>query len=153
MKLSSQVCTYQQAKRLKELGVAQGFSQHIHWSWAEYDAESRSIVTARTADRNAQIYIDAYSVAELGIMLPRNFGSFYCGQEIWRIANTFNYAQKNAKEPDIVGTHFWGTLATYVNISGRTEAEVRANLLLVLLEKNIFTVDDVNTNINLSNAK
>lgn len=90
MNIVDQVCTLEQGKKLKELGVV----QHSHFAWA-YNSFGNgetyvdSLESIYTSDRSAfdspEIICSAYTVAELGLMLPayshswrRNTGMFFC---------------------------------------------------------------------------
>lgn len=65
MKLEDQVCSLELANRLKELGI----KQHSICYWWQYDKDSWHLTIAvyPTSPKN---YISAFTVAELGEMLP-----------------------------------------------------------------------------------
>jgi len=68
MKLEDQVCTLQQAQKLKELGVE---CDSIFW-WNQETERNQPIVTRDYTHIAASStkYWRAYTVAELGVMLP-----------------------------------------------------------------------------------
>jgi hypothetical protein len=164
MELSQQVITIEQAKRLKELGVVQKsslFSWFGDESVINEDAKTMThpkwvfikqteSVNLQDDDNRNDLGINepiaaAFTVAELGVMLPRNFASFYCGYDIWRIANTFDYAGGN--DTDNIGDYYKGNSKTYINFNSTAEAVVRGNMLIYLLENNRITSEGVNSSL------
>lgn len=143
MKLSDQVCTLEQAKRLKELGVL----QNSEWHWIYPVKESvisslidiyhKSFVVEILSDTNenrwnAQFphsHAAAYSVAEMGVMLHWGNDTMYHTNQGW---GTF----------DMDETH----IGPYP-----TEAEARGALLIHLLETNAITADEVNKRLENGN--
>ena len=75
MKLEYQVCTLEQAKRLKELGV----EAESLWIWLKNDADDLPFELMLWDDEiSAEFYTyyNAYSCAELGVMLPEKIKEF-----------------------------------------------------------------------------
>ena len=139
MKLQDQVCTLPQAKRLKELGVQQDslfdwvclMPDPLGEKWF-YEIQYKT----QEPETLQELIASAFTVAELGGMLPRNFASFNCGYDIWRVANTFTYASGHGE--DKIGKLFTGELKTYSWFHGENEAQSRAAMLIHLLENKII---------------
>lgn len=149
MKLTLQVCTYDQAEKLKELGVNQDLEPYEAYWVTLSSGERRCFMLGHQEDPPPAMYnpIRAFNVAELGIMLPRNYASFYCGYDLWRIANLFSYAETNQFRGDMPAYH--GKSLTYINISSQVgEAAVRASLLIELIELKRYSAEEVNRNLN-----
>lgn len=143
MKLESQVCTLEQAKKLKELGLFQfgNFHYVIRNDKAEfhfgYDVETK------------EDGYHAFSVAELGKILPE-----------WLTMNEKEYRLNQWKNPpdsnSVVNPSTVTYYATcYQNIYNEmdrkpneifktTEAETRAALLIYLLENKLVDVEACN---------
>jgi hypothetical protein len=139
MDLRKQVINVEQAKELKELGVY----QESIWSWFCDEERDDTPVLNLSEPLNVVGGVgyythqySAFTVAELGELLPRNFPSFYCGNDLWRIGNAFHYATSHDKYKDI--PTYKGTIQTFTEIVGITEASVRANLLIFLIKEKIY---------------
>lgn len=141
MKLQDQVCSIEQAKTLKELGVEQ---DSIFYYDARYDEPSlfmpsywsyrkRGILVEEkeaTADlRQKGLLIAAFTVAELGVMLPPGYETMYCTNDGWR---GFDLDGKDMCDS-----------ATY-----DTEAHARAEMLIHLLLTKAITAAEVNGRLN-----
>lgn len=135
MKLINQVCTLEQAKRLKELGVVQvsqyiwreGQLEHIDSvnSWADQETVKGMLshydsIWERSWRDDWQIY-SAFTVAELGAVLP-------------------GFAHIPLKSD--MNDYWYLFLDKYEQF--KTEAEARAALLIYRLEKGAITVAEVN---------
>ena len=121
MPLEQQVCSLELAKELEELGVAR--KSYFFWSG---DEESGFIV--RGYD-NLLIYsnaisIPAYTVAELGEMLPTRWLPVKDGEEKY---SPWMYVTQKGRQ-------------RWVN----TEANARAAMLVYLLENGLLKVEDIN---------
>ncbi len=112
MKLKDQVCSLELAKKLKELGVPQtGLYFHV-----QQEGQNPTIVPKWRAKRILSWHkeiVSAYTVAELGEMLPK----------VTSMGNTFEY---------------W-----FCNYDGHVtqannEADARAKMLIYLLENNLI---------------
>lgn len=140
MLLINQCSTKEQSERLKELGVLQTISNFYwldgifvtRWGFEEV------ITRPRNFDSDVP-HAAAFSVAELGIMLPP--GDYSTFDE------NLDLARDNKDE-----TPFWWSnhptnnkkfKGEEINATGKTEAEARADLLIELLEKNIIKLSDV----------
>jgi hypothetical protein len=123
MTLESQVCSLESATKLKELGVQRESLFYHHASlnkisWRGDIPISRS----EFGDR----YIPAFTVAELGEMLPTD----YC------LSGKTEY-----EEPFRA---FWCGLENISWLWAETEAEARAQMLIHLLENHLVTAEDIN---------
>lgn len=121
MKLQDQVCTLEQAKRLKELRVSQTsyfyYAENvpgIHETWMHEGFEG--------------VFYSAFTVAELGQMLPSETFTERTGTELSQYANWQWINQGIGK-----------ALGPY-----NTESEARADHLIHLLETNAETAEEVN---------
>src|ERR1044071_3781768 len=83
MKIEDQVCTLEQAKRLKELGVVQ--ESEFYWmKWITVLEDGTEHEWKVVFNKAWGEYYSAYTVAESGVMLPdvtvsyRNLKGFYC---------------------------------------------------------------------------
>lgn len=119
MKLEDQVVSLDLAKRLKELGVKQ--KSHFIWANGGYKwfvSPDHEIIRINDPGY-AQPWPSAFTVAELGEMLPHNYST-------WRRTN-------NDRE-------WWvSDLATgrYGEHTATTEADSRAKMLIYLIEKGL----------------
>lgn len=149
MKLQNQVCTLKQAKQLKELGVNQT-------SIFRYEATRRyqkgkvfvdvGLCLAYAPDT---VYIatenySAFTVAELGVMLPKRATEY--GSYVTSRINDLWVDMKIEREPL---RNRWVIHPINGNLSDEdpdysTEAEARAAVLISLLENNLTTAEEVN---------
>lgn len=129
MKLEDQVCSLELAKKLKRLGVKQDslfwWINHKNSPFEDYHLISDEWAIHAGFERNEKYA--AYTVAELGEMLPERYLSgkalcddgapwnCWCFDEMWSIENYNEYR-------------------TY------TEVEARAKMLIHLLENNLIKV-------------
>lgn len=128
MKLESQVCTKQQADRLKELGVTQDslfsfFKAPSHAGICLTDMRVRHvwILSGSPYDEEDIEFAATFTVAELGVVLKDWGLPIY-----WKLWNEWCF--KVGDQPQGYGT----------------EAVARAALLIHLLEKGSITADEVN---------
>lgn len=159
MKLEQQVCTLEQAKRLKELGVKQDsifywietyinrtrkFKVLPKYNEDGFDlVENESLQGIISGTSKNECY-SAFTVAELGEMLPRDYdevGKYYTIADI-------GYGLDVAEESEIIGfsiveayrdtsidyPYFHPTKGVYT-----TEAAARAAMLIYLLENKLIT--------------
>lgn len=127
MKIELQVCTLEQAKRLKELGVKQE-SLFVHQSYSY----NKIKLTDWDNRNNLLGFYSAFTVAELGEMLPP-----------WQFAykqSTGHYAAYKFHENEFVCQ---GVIPT----TYETEAECKAAMLIHLLENSLITAEEVNRNL------
>ncbi len=125
MKIENQVCTLEQAKRLKELGISQAGYFFIN--------PKGETVEQWMIDVAPPVVCSAYTVGELGIMLPefnntvRIFSDYH---------NAFSFCGYNEKGRIIP----LECLEKYAS----TEAQKRAEMLIYLLETKVITAEEVN---------
>jgi hypothetical protein len=129
MKLDNQVVSLDLAKRLKELGVKQ--ESLCYWYFDEDDKEYEVLVAFahRTPDdwHNPEPIFSAFTVAELGEMLPLFVGSF-------------------AQFHIVFNRDHHGWIVNYCDPKGEieyeetadTEADARVKMLIYLLENKLI---------------
>lgn len=160
MKIESQVCTLEQAKRLKELGISQdsffswfGDEKHVNLDAATDKYPARVAVhvwvnrTEPYNNQDADHRVDisattpiaaAFTVAELGAMFPK---SFKYGEDEAYIS-TCRATTSDEWYTNILTVSQREFVASD---EGYTEAEARAAMLIYLLENNLITAHDCNT--------
>jgi hypothetical protein len=157
MKLQDQVITIEQAKRLKELGIT-GESAFSHFKAASHsgiclgDIGNLRHVWALTGngyDREGVEFIPAFTVAELGVMLPEWLN---IEEKPYRITQWYNEPEVAAEfggEYRISYRHFAkAPIPQEIPVDamrGNTEAQTRAAMLIYLLEKASITPEEANT--------
>ncbi len=122
--LQQQVCSLELARKLKELGVKQEslfyWQQHYQEMKGDVSASSFKITQTKTESEKGMRCFSAFTVAELGEMLPQ-YSSFTKVEDfLWE-----GYEQIN------------GNIEEY---SGTTEADARAKMLIYLLENKLITL-------------
>ena len=134
MKLEQQVCTLEQAKKLKELGV----EQKVLYQWKVNDVQTVVIDTPmamwieRYVPPVGNAFYAAFTVAELGVMLPSE-----------------TFTQRTGSEDSEYDNWEWVDDGNG-NANGlyETEAEARAAMLIYLLENHLTTPEEVNQRLN-----
>lgn len=121
MELSKQVLSLELAKEMKELG----FRQNAYWTWYENSGKGKLMHNPEGYRGFEEKSFDAYTVAELGEMIPRYYGrqSFCCalGDGVYSQALI------------LMG----GSSEAY-RFCGPTEADVRAKVLISLAKEGII---------------
>lgn len=128
MKLEQQVISLQLAKRLKELGVKQ---ESCFWYWEDAYGIVKSSRLENHQPRNPQGGWNSYAaftVAELGEMLPRKLSQKLDGSEDSGYFDT------------ILGEQCVITYIDYHTIAAPTEAEARGLMLAYLIENKFLSV-------------
>lgn len=135
MRIEKQVCSLKLAERLKELGVKQE-SLYVWLVTAKLDGSCRTETVFSkeraknlciTADRGSTSY-DAFSVAELGEMLPTDIGGFESIiQGRWQLQHVIEYRM----ECNVFGGIRFGDV---------NEANARAKVIIYLLENKLVTL-------------
>lgn len=126
MKLEDQVCSLEQAKKLAELGI--NVQSFFIWDDIPFD-QSNAVLRVRvdsTHDYTGNPF--AYTVAELGIMLPSETLTIRRGSEDSEYAN-WEWENEGQQKG-------WGCFDT--------EAQARADHLIMLLENKLVTPESVN---------
>lgn len=151
MKIENQVCSLEQARRLKEMGIdAQGHFCYAHpvkevhkgfdGETTEYMEEYKDepeLMELSTALWNGLPYCHAYTVAELGVMLDDFVNhSRRNGNGIWEAK--FKPVIPHAA-PHRIQDAMVATFTTH-----KTEAEARASLLIHLLETSWLDAEKCN---------
>lgn len=148
MKLENQVCSLEQGKRLKELGV----EDNCYLGWIIPPSNGVRVPIhgkdgeARLIERNTIMYsgngkdkYPAFTVAELGVMLLD-----YCGSHINGLYGYTPHPNNKFKWVADINDN-WDKKPQPPSIAkGNTEAEARADLLIYLLENNLIEVTQVN---------
>jgi|HubBroStandDraft_2_1064218.scaffolds.fasta_scaffold16400_5 hypothetical protein len=137
MNLEDQVCSLEYAKKLKELGVKQ--ESYFYYYPNSFNKEGYYIVCDDT--RNIEIndkFISAFTVAELGEMLPDEFKWKYSKYQylmIYRKKYDGKYIIRLIHSHDCgMGTR--DDLIT--EFSGKKEADVLAIFLIYLIENQMY---------------
>lgn len=147
MKLQDQVCTIEQALKFEELGIKN------HWhegtlKWTRHEKRIGSVVYPVDWHVVPSTYLDGFghngspwalNCAELGIMMPEYFISYYnehAGSWMWQ-----------AVEPNIHTIDDEGVGMEVTHYDGEyyeTEAEARAAAVLYAIDKGLVTVKEIN---------
>lgn len=134
MKIENQVCTLEQATRLKELGIVQESLFH-HGLWYNGDSHDNVIRVGRAAE-NKRFQYAAFTVAELGAMLPlevRTGRGIMNGEDYCLVSVESPLCYKMDKCQPMFSWNYF-----------KTEAIGRAALLIYLLENKLITPEEVN---------
>lgn len=145
MRLTDQVCSLEQARRLHELGINQESQFYFvqentptnpNMILYGYPQESIPIILVygkRSHLSTANVYLEysAFNVSELGVMLPY----WYCSLQMGKGGFACCYIPT-------LGVDF-------TNQKGHvTEAQARAEVLIALIERDIYSSNCVNEEIN-----
>ena len=153
MELEKQVCSLELAQKLKELGVVQ--ESYFQWYLInDADGEYPTVLKRSTKRNRATCadYCPAYTVAELGEMLPKQMDNHYKVKQMYPFQKGsqvhltcyfnersnecgVNYnGRMNLPNDELDQEQYWyGELAN-------TEADARAKMLIYLLENKLITV-------------
>lgn len=119
MKLEQQVVSLELAQKLKELGVKQESLFWWHTDKAFIGDDHMYVVSyGKTTNPFAIDMYSAFTVAELGEMLPKQYRSWKSGDDKEWICDTWASTVQRAE----------------------TEADARAKMLVYLLENNLITL-------------
>lgn len=125
MKLEDQVCTPEQGRRLKELGIAQ--KSLFYWTGHKWGTMPRG-----SCDFEYGQQVSQFTAAELGIMLPDHYG-------------TIADRETRTKERIYPGVRLAGKVIYMLRADHhKMEARSRADLLIRLLNEGGETVENVN---------
>jgi hypothetical protein len=153
MKLQDQVCSLEQAKKLKELGILQtsshfqwvGDENHIPegetspWVWVDTTAAVNSLQQDHRDNIELKFIASAFTVAEIGMMLPDNYGTWLTSSSKSgdRVFSTFQWTPI-MDHPKVTAN------VTTATPAFKSEAFARAELLIWLLEKQALTISKIN---------
>lgn len=128
MKIEKQVVSFEVAVKLKKEGVTQAIEGYYHWVMPD---DTRQIVAYANPLRAKKLYA-AYSVAELGVLIPASFSL-----PIFVLKELVQPGQIEGKwSCRLIGSSQWQNF--------ETEVEARGALLLNLLEKEMISVKEIN---------
>lgn len=134
MKLENQVCTLQQAKRLRELGITQKSLFYHHPLFGKpVFGETRLNFTKphrKLVCNDKENSFSAFTVAELGAMLPTGYDTMRCTEIDWVTEEWHGFDDLGKDFPDENGY--------------KTEAECRAAMVIRLLENGAINAEEVN---------
>lgn len=115
MELEKQVANLELSRRLKDLGVRQ--ESLFYWLWKKYDEGEEGHFELVNWCDGQRSPVAAFTVAELGEMLP----------------DRFRADKRDGK--------WWGTCEELLKPeTANTETDVRAKMLVYLMENNFLTV-------------
>lgn len=160
MKIENQVCTLEQAKRLKELGIRQKsifyyhdkikrIDERIKPNWGNSEFAGVQICNQKSLTQSA------YTVAELGVMLPDEIPHRHTEHSDYYYMQSFSDVLSEGDAGKSVCMWYEDNdldaelevLNNYY-ICGKTEAEARAAMLIYMLENNLTTAEEVNNRLN-----
>lgn len=128
MELEKQVCSLGLAKKLKELGVKQE-----SWFWWNHVLEEDDADEWMLDDFNHGNGISAFTVAELGEMLPE---SFFTKKHLGSGTKKWHWQAYSTFEEG----HINGELLYCQGCLSDTEADARAKMLIHLLENKLINL-------------
>lgn len=146
MKMEKQVVSLESAQRLAELGV----SRHCLFYWELNKAnkyfKGRVAYGDPSIDNAWSIPFPAYTVAELGEMLPGHIASKAGTHYLLSTVN--NYGEMIVWYENEWGDNFKGE-----SFNDDSEADARALMLVWLIENGHLLVDEINTGTSAEGAK
>jgi hypothetical protein len=135
MNIENQVCTLEQAQKLKELGIAQNM---CYFYWERCPLEQRhtvkpfdDVIDSNLIGSGNELPVTAFSaftVAEMGVLLPGHIGA---DLDIAMDIENFN-------------DQFYVCYPSIKTVWGDTEAEARANMLIYMIETGKLTDQEIN---------
>ena len=133
MKLENQVVSLGLAKKLKELGVKQ---ESLFWWWELYQGPDQGfdpkyfLGFGKTV--GVEVYISAFTVAELGEMLP----DYIAGEHLYSYQQARSWADPK-KPRHRLCYWFMGDIELY-SVDCNNEADARAKMLIYLIENGLI---------------
>lgn len=120
MKLNDQVCNFELAKKLKKLGV----KQKSLWYWEKNIIGKHSIIYhGFLTQKDAKKCVSAFTLSELGEMLPKSYSSGYSLKDEHGLFYCWI---------DLENFHF------HYDINADLEVNARAKMLIYLIETNLI---------------
>lgn len=153
MTLEKQVCSLELAKKLKELGVKH--ESLFYWKYSQGRGNDQVVPMERIIESEYFNYYQAYTVAELGEMLPRYIAdadqplSGVKGKQYHLIIESLGDDYSSDNKIDGWRIRYGGTKIKIdsehkLNSAGiyyvSTEADARAKMLIYLLENKLITL-------------
>lgn len=137
MKMERQVTSLELSKKLKELGI----KQESIFYWLKIVEGDYEITDRSNVYKPKDTFYSAFTVADLGEMLPRSINDKWFlrikpvknNEELWEI----NYIGKKRKDM----TFRYSKMGT--GIQGGTEANARASMLIYLIEHELVKIPSV----------
>lgn len=145
MKIENQVCTFEQGFKLEQLGITA--EPQNYWV---FDGGMKWKVTPTGyfyKEEEGIEYCPAFSVAELGVMLPHKIKATYPrkdNENVFEIA-LYNDSHGFTIQYENKGLH--EAYAAYCRTNGSLEAYTRAAMLIHLLESGHINSEQVNQNL------
>ena len=121
MKLEKQVCSLELAKELKKLGV----KQESLWYWKDFNGKHTmesdlELVDYNLRDSNMFSFHSAFTVAELGELLPSHFIS-------WKVQKNYYISEQLQSVKDRINKTIFSTV----------EVNARAKMLIYLIKEGL----------------
>lgn len=153
MKIEDQICTAEQAKKLKELGIDQksSYFKFLYGFWGK--SLKQRTWTPITIDNKTFVapsrILAAFTVAELGIMLPGQITTTVLDAPGLILDLHFGIDGCSYKGYSALTSYiFWGEYEGKIKFP--TEAQGRAAMLIWVLENKLVTVGGINENLKNS---
>jgi hypothetical protein len=132
MRIEDQVCSFEQAEKLKALGVTT--PSEFHWVLNSAQEDWRVVRKGSLIDFSFLPYLEAYTVAELGILLPIDCIS---------VCNLWKYSSSRTRDYFIVKLTTFTTKHKDKFFSYKSEAQARAEALIWLIENHYIAAKDL----------
>jgi hypothetical protein len=136
MRSVNQVCTFEQAEQLKALGIKQ--LSLFYW----ISSPEPAVIFCPKPINNPDTF-SAFTSAELGIILPEDCSCKKVNRE--RLLNDFDFKTAYL-------CSFDDKVGSCRNMIGPSEAFVKADLLLYLINKRYITIEVVNSRLREADA-
>lgn len=136
MKIEDQVCSLEFAKKLKKLGV----EQDSFFYWVEIGEHDLRLEFNIDKDATSS-YLSAFTVSELGEMLPK---IFYIDEDRYALKNGWvikNRYMSNESEFWITTYLINGEPDYFKHFESEKEADARAEMLIYLIENKLIEVN------------
>jgi len=139
MKINKQVTSLELSRKLKELGVKQ--ESFWYWKSRSYLGVVRSILVEGIPElKDRAGFFSAFTVAELGEMLPDNLVSSGMNDGKWFCV--YGPRENGDDMPDSIWEDKEKYEFGYMTIGDKTEANARAKMLCYLIENNLLKKGD-----------
>jgi hypothetical protein len=140
MKIEDQVCSFEQAKKLIDLGVVLD-TTYYYYTPDGYMNERKLIHCDYVpSNSNGYPYYPAPNVAELGVLIPKFVSIIGPDDELWESCMPTTYWFDEQWNMDFQWFETWESI--YV-VNGETEAQARAEALIWLINNNYIIQGDL----------